>query len=189
MQEHLVRLGYWMGATDGTFGMLTEQAIYAFQKVNGLAIDGVAGSEVQGALDAAASFDPLSEAGTVWEVDKDRQVLVLVQDGRPQWIWNTSTGTEQPYTHDGRRLLADTPPGRHVVEWEVDGIRNGSLGPLYRPKYFHPDGIAIHGYGRVPPRPASHGCVRVTFAAMDYIWSTDLAPLGAAVWVYGTRPT
>src|SRR5207244_343993 len=64
----------------------------------------------------------------------------------------------------------------------------GPLGRLYRPKYFHPDGIALHGYTQVPPRPASHGCVRFTNAAIDFIWNANLAPIGTTVWVYGVSP-
>lgn len=188
LQVRLDELGYWVGPHDGVYGTLTEQAVYAFQKANALSIDGKVGPEARAALDAPTPFAPQSTKGTVWEIDKARQLLVLVQDGTPRWIWNTSTGTEQPYTHNGRDLVADTPPGHYTVEWQVDGWRNGTLGPIYRPKYFHHDGLAIHGYGRVPPYPASHGCVRVTLPAMDYIWSTDLAPEGAAIWVYGTIP-
>jgi lipoprotein-anchoring transpeptidase ErfK/SrfK len=104
------------------------------------------------------------------------------------WVWNTSTGTEEPYRHQGRTLLADTPPGHQLISWEVDGWRDGALGRLYRPKYFHEDGIAIHGYDSVPPVAASHGCVRVTIDAIDFIWRSDLAPIGTPVWVYGTTP-
>ena len=42
----------------------------------------------------------------------------------------------------------------------------------------------MHGYTDVPPYPASHGCVRVSNAAMDFIWATNIMPIGAAVWVY-----
>ena len=98
--------------------------------------------------------------------------------------WNTSTGTEEPYTYDGERYLADTPPGRWEVYRQVDGIREGALGRLYRPKYFHTDGIAVHGYPSVPPYPASHGCVRVTNPAIDWIWENDVMPIGVDVWVY-----
>ncbi len=65
-----------------------------------------------------------------------------------------------------------------------DGVDVGDLGALYRPRYFHGDGIAVHGYHSVPPYPASHGCVRVTEAAMDWIWATDVMPMGSAVWVH-----
>ncbi|MGC1210903.1 MAG: L,D-transpeptidase [Micromonospora sp.] len=43
-------------------------------------------------------------------------------------------------------------------------------GEVSRPKYFEEQGIAIHGYTSVPPYPASHGCVRVTLPAMDWLW-------------------
>lgn len=71
----------------------------------------------------------------------------------------------------------------------MNGWSDGRLGPMYRPKFFHPDGIAVHGYHAVPPRPASHGCVRVTFDAMDFIWAHDLMPVGSVVLVYGTAPS
>lgn len=187
-QGRLRDLGYWVGPVDGVYGTLTEQAVYAFQKVNGLTVDGISGPEVRAALDSPVPASPRSTAGLVWEVDKARQVLMMVRDGDPVWIWNTSTGTEEPYTFQGRQLLADTPPGHHTIDWQVDGWRDGALGRMWRPKYFHPDGIAIHGYRSVPPQAASHGCVRVTMAAMDHIWTQDLAPVGTAVWVYGETP-
>jgi hypothetical protein len=62
-------------------------------------------------------------------------------------------------------------------------LRRSSLGLLYRPKYFH-EGVAIHGYTSVPAHPASHGCVRVTYPAMDHIWSAGLMPVGTPAWVY-----
>jgi hypothetical protein len=55
---------------------------------------------------------------------------------------------------------------------------------MWRPKYFHSDGIAVHGYQSVPAFPASHGCARVTIPAMNFIWREGLAPQGSAVWVY-----
>ena len=48
--------------------------------------------------------------------------------------------------------------------------------------------MALHGYESVPPYPASHGCVRVTNAAIDFVWNNNLAPIGMAVFVYGRSP-
>ncbi len=42
----------------------------------------------------------------------------------------------------------------------------------------------MHGYPSVPAYPASHGCARVTGAAMDMVWARDLMPRGSEVWVY-----
>jgi N-acetylmuramoyl-L-alanine amidase len=58
-----------------------------------------------------------------------------------------------------------------------------SLGELWRPKYFS-SGFAIHGDAYVPPVPVSHGCVRVSDEAIDWIWADGLMPLGTEVWVY-----
>lgn len=188
VQQRLVDLGYWIAATDGTFGTLTVQAVMAFQKVTGLPVTGAVDPTTKAHIEAAQRPSPQSTSGTLIEVDKSRQVLFVVVDGRTQWVFNTSTGTEKPYTHEGRTYLADTPPGRWSIFREVDGERESELGILWRPKYFHGDGIAIHGSSSVPAYPASHGCVRLTYQAMDYLWSSGLAPIGRSVWVYGTSP-
>jgi lipoprotein-anchoring transpeptidase ErfK/SrfK len=185
VQEQLRDLRFWVGPADGIFGWLTEQAVYAFQKANGITVDGLVGPETRAALADPVMPAPHSEQGQVVEVDKPRQLLYTVVDGQLEWVFHTSTGTEEPYQHPaGYTAWADTPPGSHSVYWEVDRWQDGVLGPLYRPKYFHEDGIAVHGYDHVPPYPVSHGCVRVTFAAMDYIWANDLMPLGTTVLVY-----
>ncbi|HVL05067.1 MAG TPA: L,D-transpeptidase family protein [Acidimicrobiales bacterium] len=183
LQRRLHALGYWVGARNDAFGLLTEQAVTAFQKVEGLAPDGVAGPATLAALDAAKR-PKTSARGNLMEVDKARQVLFVVRDGAVAWTLNVSTGTEKPYRVNGRTEMADTPPGHWTVDWVVNGTDVGELGALYRPRYFHEDGIAVHGYHSVPPYPASHGCVRVTEAAMDWLWAENLMPLGSAVWVH-----
>lgn len=188
LQARLDSLRFWVGTADGVFGRLTQQAVFAFQKSQGLDVDGAVGPATRTALADPKPVGTSSESGITFEVDKSRQLLVLASDGTPVWIWNTSTGTQRPYTYGGESHLADTPPGHHRVYRQVDGWDSGPLGNLYRPKYFHTDGIAIHGYRSVPPQAASHGCVRVSIAAIDFIWANDLAPIGTAVWVYGTTP-
>jgi lipoprotein-anchoring transpeptidase ErfK/SrfK len=44
--------------------------------------------------------------------------------------------------------------------------------------------VAVHGAPRIPSTPASHGCVRVTTTFMDYVWNTNLMPMGSEVWVH-----
>lgn len=183
LQRQLRAAGYWLGQPDGTYGLLTEQAVTAFQKVEGLAPNGVAGPTTLTAL-AVAGRPTTRATGDLVEIDKARQVLLVVRDGAVVWALNTSTGTERPYRVNGRTELADTPVGRWKVTWAVDGVDVGELGALYRPRYFHADGIAVHGYHSVPAYPASHGCARVTEAAMNWIWPADLMPLGSTVWVH-----
>jgi lipoprotein-anchoring transpeptidase ErfK/SrfK len=99
-------------------------------------------------------------------------VLLIADGGRLLWVFDTSTG----------RVPGTTPVGHWRISREIDGLRISPLGRLYRPKYFH-GGVAIHGFTSVPPVAASHGCVRVTYEAMDHIWATGLAPVGTEVWV------
>jgi Putative peptidoglycan binding domain/L,D-transpeptidase catalytic domain len=184
LQRRLLDLGYWLGPPDGIYGGLTVQAVTAFQKVEGLERDGIAGTGTRAALDRATRPLPASTGGNLIEVDKDRQVLFVVRGGAVEWIVNVSTGTEEPYRVNGRTEMADTPVGRWTVGWAHDGLDVGELGGLYRPRYFHRDGIAVHGYHDVPAYPASHGCVRVSNAAIDWIWAEGLMPIGSDVRVY-----
>ena len=184
LQQRLRTLGYWLGSPDGTYGGLTVQAVMAFQKVEAMDRDGIAGPGTIAALDHASRPTAASTSGDLIEVDKSRQVLYVVRGGAVQWVLNVSTGTEEEYWVNGRTEVADTPAGHWEVAWAVDGLDVGELGGLYRPRYFHRDGIAVHGYSDVPAYPASHGCVRVSNAAIDWIWSEGLMPIGSAVWVY-----
>ena len=182
LQQRLVELGYWMGEPDGTYGQLTRQAVMAFQKVEGLSRDGVAGPATQERL--AVAGRPTPRGGDGIEIDLTRQVLFVVQGGQVTWAINTSTGNGEAYTSStGGTAIAATPPGQFHVQREIDGLREAPLGTLYRPKYFN-GGIAVHGSGSIPANPASHGCARVTNAAMDMLWSSGAAAIGTSVWVY-----
>ncbi len=182
LQQRLVDLGYWMGEPDGTYGQLTRQAVMAFQKVEGLGRDGVAGPATQAQL--AAAGRPAPRGGDGIEIDLERQVIFIVQGGQVQWAVNTSTGSGETYTSSsGGSARAVTPPGSFHVQRDVDGIREAPLGTLYRPKYFN-GGIAVHGSGSIPANPASHGCARVTNSAMDMIWASGVMAIGTPVTVY-----
>jgi peptidoglycan hydrolase-like protein with peptidoglycan-binding domain len=182
LQERLVDLGYWIGSADGTYGQLTRQAVMAFQKVEGLGRDGVAGPTTQERLAVATRPAPRGSGGI--EIDLSRQVLFIVNGGQVTWAINTSTGSGEAYTSStGGTAVAATPPGNYQVNREIDGLREAPLGTLYRPKYFN-GGIAMHGSGSIPATPASHGCARLTNAAMDMLWSSGAAAIGTPVWVY-----
>jgi peptidoglycan hydrolase-like protein with peptidoglycan-binding domain len=185
MQHSLQALGYWLGEADGSYGDATTQAVMAFQGYEGLARDGIAGPITQATLRTATAPIPKDPATDEIEIDKEHQVILVVRDGRAKYVFHTSTGFDEPYTDpDGNPQVADTPEGHWTFIWAVDGWRDGDLGMLYRPRSFHPTGVAIHGYGNVPGYPASHGCARVSFEAINFIWAQDLAPLKSKVWVY-----
>ena len=55
IQNALKQKGYYTGATDGIYGTATRNAVIAFQKDNGLTVDGVAGSKTLSALGISPS--------------------------------------------------------------------------------------------------------------------------------------
>jgi peptidoglycan hydrolase-like protein with peptidoglycan-binding domain len=173
LQQQLSALGYWSGTPDGQYGDLTQQAVLAFQKAEGLSRDGIAGPETRGRLPAAQRPAGRSTSGNLIEIDLARQLLLVIQNGQVRWAFNTSTG----------KASTPTPAGQFSVQRQIDGYRHAELGVLYRPKYFV-GGVAIHGYDSVPAHPASHACTRVSNAAMDLLWSTGVAEVGTPVWVY-----
>ena len=183
LQQRLTALGYWIGKVDGRFGSTTQQAVFALQKAARLDRDGVVGPATEKALARGVRPQARSTSGRVVEINLRRQLLMLVDDGKVTQVFNTSTGSNENYEHDGETYLADTPTGRFRVGRQIDGWRHGPLGPLWRPKYFN-GGIAVHGAPSVPPWPASHGCARVSIAAMNWLWADDRLPLRTRVLVY-----
>jgi peptidoglycan hydrolase-like protein with peptidoglycan-binding domain len=183
LQTRLTELGYWNGKADGAFGSLTQQAVYALQKAAGLGRDGVVGPKTQKALDQGVRPKAKSTRGHIVEINLKRQLLMLVDDGKVTQVFNTATGSNQHYEFEGNTYLAVTPPGHFTVSRQIDGQRDGPLGPLWRPKYFN-GGIAVHGAPNVPPYPASHGCARLTNSAINWIWDNNKIPLKTRVWVY-----
>lgn len=183
LQRRLSTLGYWLGPTDGQFGNLTQQAVFALQKASSLVRDGVVGIQTLTVLSRNIRPHPRSTAGNAVEIDLRRNLLMFVRGGKLATTLNTSTGGGYAYTSGGVTSIATTPRGVFAVFRQVNGMDISPLGELWRPKYFT-GGFAVHGSASVPPYPVSHGCVRVSNAAMDWIWATNRMPIGTKVWVY-----
>jgi hypothetical protein len=193
VQQRLLDLGFWHAGADGEYGLTTRQAVMAFQKYLGLEADGKV-DEVTAAFlsNVDARARGRSDSGTLIEVDKTRQLLFIVQDGRTVWTLNTSTGDGLPYEEEDKNTPGEIQRGVSITPnglWNVDRQREegwweGDLGQIYRPKYFR-GGVAVHGSNSIPNYPASHGCVRVSVPAMDFIWEQDLMPMDVTVWVHG----
>lgn len=62
MQQRLRELGYLTGSADGDFGDATEAAVRAFQKRNGLTVDGKAGTNTLTALYSSSAKKAEAEA-------------------------------------------------------------------------------------------------------------------------------
>jgi PKD repeat protein len=156
-----------------TFDGRMLDAVYAFQKVHGLARTGVADARLwQTLANASTPLPRFAGPGDHLEVNKGRQVLYVVRRARVVLIVPISTAG-LPGTY--------TPSGRFAIYRKVVGFDPSPLGTLYDPMYFT-GGYAIHGNPSVPPYPASHGCVRVPMWVAPHLYATN--PYGETVYVY-----
>ncbi len=183
-ERRLVELGYWAGPVDGVWDESSRQALVAFQKLEGRTATGRLTRGDWQALQAAVPPVPRDSAGNHLEVDLDRQVLLLVDhEGRVGNVLPISSGTGKPfYEKRWGRGVAVTPCGRFTVYQKRTGWHESLLGMMHNPMYLV-GGIAIHGSHDVPPRPASHGCIRIPMFASQRL--TRMVPLDTPVWVYG----
>ncbi|MYM20832.1 L,D-transpeptidase family protein [Brevibacterium sp. 5221] len=173
-QKRLLALGYFLPKADGKYGPSTRQAIWAIQKAAGIKRSGNVNAATWKALDRGVRPHAKSKKGYVVEVNKKRQLLMLVKNGRVVKTFNTSTG----------RAGWRTPSGHYRFIRQINGVRHSRLGYLYRPKYFK-GGYAVHGeYFDVPNYAASHGCVRVSNPAMNWLWGKGRMPLKTKIWLY-----
>ena len=183
LQHQLSALGYWVGPADGTFGDAVQQALWALQKAAGLPRTGILDSATDMALRKGVRPTIRPAAGNLVEVNLSLDLLLIVRNGKLFATLNTSTGGGYWYTSQGVSSQAITPTGVFSTYYEIDGVDVAPLGTLFRPKFFS-GGDAIHGDSYVPPVPVSHGCVRVSDEAINWIWALNLDPLGGKVWVY-----
>jgi peptidoglycan hydrolase-like protein with peptidoglycan-binding domain len=150
---------------DGVFGSEDLEAVYAFQKVHGLARTGVVDAALWRRI-LSATTPAARYGGDHVEVDKTRQVLFVVRGGKVALTVATSTGA-----------TGNTPLGK----WQVYRKVGGFDWVLYYPSYFL-RGFAVHGYPDVPPYPASHGCARIPMWIAQTVYS--MIPYGSTVYVY-----
>ena len=163
LQQRLIALHYYdVGSVDGAFGNNTLHAVYAFQKVQGISVDGIVGPATWSKL--ASPYRPKARyyhSSAAAEVNLTKRVLYLTKAGAITRIVDASPG----------KSSTPTPTGNFSFTRRIDGWRQSDLGLLWRPYYFY-RGYAIHGSTSVPTYSASHGCVRVTMSAMNRLWST-----------------
>lgn len=192
IQLRLLQLGFWLSAADGEYGLTTRQAVMAFQKYLGLRATGEVNSDTAAYLTALTiKAHGQSDAGTLVEVDKGKQLLFFIVDGKTQWVFNTSTATGLPYEEQDKNTPGEIQKGVSITPdglWKVnrerpEGWWEGDLGKIYRPKYFR-GGVAVHGSNSIPNYPASHGCVRLSVPAMDFVWDNNMMPMSTTVWVH-----
>jgi lipoprotein-anchoring transpeptidase ErfK/SrfK len=151
------------------------------QKHTRVLTDGIVGPVTRAALAGGSLPATVGGSGSRVEVHLRKQLLLVVRGGRTTMAFNTSTGNGEYYWLHGRRYRATTPTGSYRVysTWP-DGWQYGDLGRMWRPMYYD-SGWAVHGSDSIPTYPASHGCSRLSAAAMDLLWSTGAMALGSRV--------
>lgn len=172
LQQRLADLGY-LGTSDvtGRSGPTTTNAVIAFQKWEGLARDGVAGSRTQSRLTTARRPAPLTSGptGRRVEVLLDRQVALVIQGNRVVRTLHVSTGKASTPTRVGTFSVY-----QKIRQWWSVPFASWLMWALP-----FDGGIAFHEYSPVPVSAASHGCVRLP--AGNAKWLYDSLPVGAQV--------
>jgi N-acetylmuramoyl-L-alanine amidase len=154
--RRLAALHYHVRGFSSRFGWATYDSVIAFQKAMRLQRTGVVGTATWQALGRARILRPRYARPRLHiEIDKTRQIILVVRRGQVSAVLPTSTGA-----------TGNTPLGAWRIYWKSPGY-NG-VGMYY--SMFWLRGFAVHGYHSVPPWPASHGCARI--------------PIWAAYWLY-----
>jgi lipoprotein-anchoring transpeptidase ErfK/SrfK len=142
--------------------------VIAFQKAERLSRSGVVGTATWQALGRARVLRPRrAEPALHIEIDKTRQILMVVRRGEVSAVIPTSTGA-----------TGNTPVGSWRIYWKSPGYNASHM--YY--SMFWLRGFAVHGYASVPPYPASHGCARIPI--WTAYWLYKQFSIGDRVYVY-----
>ena len=160
MLTGLRRLAIRIPGMGSRFTTQVRDSVMAFQKAYRLPRTYVFNTANWRKLDRARIIRPrYSSPATHIEVDKGRQILMVVKNGKVHGLICVSTGA-----------TGNTPEGTFRIRTKYPYTTSGFGGILVRTMGFVGN-FAIHGYAPVPPYPASHGCVR--------------EPIWVCAWVYG----
>jgi lipoprotein-anchoring transpeptidase ErfK/SrfK len=168
LQDKLAALHYVV-PRSGVYDAGTGRAIMAWRKVAGYSRTYIATADVFAGLLKGRGVFKVRHPGDGRHVEAriNAQVLALVDNGKVQRIYHTSSGAPATPTVRGKFRVYSKTPGTNA-KGMVDS------------NYFI-RGYAIHGYASVPPYNASHGCLRVPVANARAIY--DWLRIGDVVWV------
>jgi hypothetical protein len=168
-KTNLAKMGYVSGSGD-CFTSRLGREVLAYRKVNDMDRTKKAGAGLVKSVFAGkgAYHVKYPDAGEHAEVPLEKQVLVLIKNGKPFAIYPVSTGKPSTPTVTGHYEFYRQEPGVNS-EGMVDSF------------YWH-NGYAVHGYPEVPNYAASHGCVRTFIADQPRIY--DSLHFGESIYVW-----
>jgi lipoprotein-anchoring transpeptidase ErfK/SrfK len=187
LQQRLAALDYYPGPVDGQFGPDTEEAVWAFQEVQGITPTGDVGPVTWQALANPRPPAALVPGGGPLriEINLADEVLVLYRDNQPELISHVSTGGGYYFCNpDGSCAYAITPTGDFTTTTFMPGWVTVPLGQMYNPVFFIDTAFAIHGDTYVPLQPVSHGCVRIPMDIAQFFHTLVPTP-GTPVYIRG----
>ena len=162
--QHLRELRFYTPKPGRRYTNKVGDVVLAFRKAHDLPRNKWMTTRVWRELVSASPMRPRRHgSGTYIEVDKTRQIMMVVRDGKVLGTMHVSTGK-----------TGNTPEGRFGIFQ-----RGGSY--LYRYMAFKGN-FGWPGYNPVPAYPASHGCVRQPMWAAD--WTFRKTTYGTTVHVY-----
>jgi lipoprotein-anchoring transpeptidase ErfK/SrfK len=210
-QDILTKFTIPVGTADGVFGAQTARGLCAYRYIAGMTTSrsNVSTSFMTSLNSFNSKYKSLAQVPapakggntTYLVVEKKCQVMFYVQNGRYVKVLPVSTGIQGHRTPNGSFLLGNTNRG-----WSCSNLYEGSCrtqtsgrfasvkqttgkfagksnyGNMYNKRFFKSGGYFIHGSTSVPTSPASHGCIRVTVAASD--WMYDNVGNNGAVRLY-----
>ena len=168
----LVALRFRVPGISSSISVAAGDSIVAFQKAYGLPRTYAFGADDWRKLDVARLIKARYKSPkTHIEIDKTRQILMVVKGGKPYGIIAVSTGA-----------TGNTPVGRfHILRKAPATSTWLGSAILWRTMDFYGN-FAMHGYPEVPPYPASHGCVREPMWVAD--WTYRHSWVGETVYVH-----
>jgi peptidoglycan hydrolase-like protein with peptidoglycan-binding domain len=184
VQRRLEALHYYPGAIDGHFGTNMLEAVWAFQRAQGLPGESYVNAAMQRALAHPKAPRVLNrKAGpNRVEINLSTQVLVLYKNNKIQLISHVSTGGGYYYCSPGGGCgVARTPTGVYHTRSFYPGWIQVPLGEMYNSVFFIGTAYAIHGDTYVPLQPASHGCVRIPMDVASFFHKLVKVPGEAVV--------
>jgi hypothetical protein len=207
VQTRLKELGFDPGGIDGSYGPLTIQAVWAFEKL----VLGTPRAQATGRV-TPEMWDRMQDPMRIQprrptggqadhtEIYLPEQVLAVFHADVPVFIAHISSGDDEEWCEEvtispgergnekgtepikrGECGRSYTPGGVFEFERRVEGVRQSALGGMLNPVYFN-YGIAVHGAYNVPLQPASHGCIRIANDLSRTFF--DLVELGDRVLVW-----
>ncbi len=93
LQEALINLGYLTGTADGNYGDQTEAAVRAFQRVNGLTVDGTAGPQTQTKLYSMEAKEAPADSAVTVNTPKPAQATATPDPAKTGALRQGSTGS------------------------------------------------------------------------------------------------